>query len=45
MLFLAASRRIRSAAFSATMMVGALVLPEVNVGKIDASTTRKACRP
>ncbi len=30
-----------SAAFSAIMMVGALVLPEVMVGIIDASTTHK----
>jgi len=30
-----------SAAFSAIMMIGALVLPETSVGMIDASTTRK----
>jgi hypothetical protein len=34
-----------SAAFSAIMMTGALVLPEVIVGMIDASTTRKPVTP
>jgi hypothetical protein len=34
-----------SAAFSAIMMTGALVLPEVIVGMIDASTTRKPVIP
>ena len=39
------SARIMSAAFSATMMVGPLVLPEVTVGKIDVSTTRRRSTP
>src|SRR6516164_1320650 len=34
-----------SAAFSAIMMTGALVLPEVIVGMIEASTTRKPVSP
>jgi hypothetical protein len=34
-----------SAAFSAIMITGALVLPEVIVGIIDASTTRKPASP
>ena len=33
------------ALFSPTMMVGALMLPEVTVGKIDASTIRRPARP
>ena len=37
--------RIRSAAFSAIMIVGALVLPLTIVGMIDASTTRNASIP
>src|SRR5260221_7105610 len=37
--------RIISAAFCATIMVGALVLAEVTVGKIDASTTHKPSTP
>ena len=35
-----ASSRIKSAAFSAIIITGALVLPDVMVGIIDASTTR-----
>src|SRR5438552_15810183 len=37
--------RIRSAAFSAIMIVGALVLLPTTVGMIDASTTRKLLTP
>src|ERR1700730_11021100 len=36
---------IKSAAFCATMTVGALVLAEVPVGNTDASTTRSASIP
>ena len=36
---------MRSAAFSATAMVGALVLPRGTDGKIDASTTRRPSTP
>src|SRR5579862_3146852 len=39
------SSRMRSAAFSATIMVGALVLPEVRFGKIDASAMRRPTTP
>jgi hypothetical protein len=34
-----------SAAFSAIMITGAFVLPEVILGVIDASTTRKPASP
>src|ERR1700746_3107764 len=34
-----------SAAFSPIMMVGALVLPPISVGMIEASTTRKPSQP
>jgi hypothetical protein len=34
-----------SAAFSAIMIAGVLVLPDVIVGMIDASTTRRAATP
>jgi hypothetical protein len=34
-----------SAAFSAIIITGALVLPEVIVGMMDASTTRKLASP
>jgi hypothetical protein len=34
-----------SAAFSAIIITGALVLPEVIVGMIEASTTRKLASP
>jgi hypothetical protein len=34
-----------SAAFSPIMMDGALVLPPINVGMIDASTTRRPSSP
>src|ERR1700676_4164419 len=37
--------KIRSAAFCATMTVGALVFAEVTVGNTDASTTRKRSMP
>ena len=37
--------RMRSAAFSAIMTVGACVLPLTIVGMIDASTTRNASTP
>lgn len=37
--------KIMSTAFSAIMMVGALVLPVISCGMIDASTTRKFCMP
>jgi hypothetical protein len=40
-----ASSRIKSAPFSATISTAAWVLPEVTLGKIDASTMRKPCRP
>ena len=39
------SAKSRSAAFSAIMAVGALVLPPIRRGMMDASTTRKRCRP
>ena len=39
------SALIRSAAFSPIMIVGALVLPPISVGMIDASTTRNAETP
>ena len=37
--------KMSTAAFSAIMMVGALVLPDTSVGMIDASTTRKFWQP
>src|SRR6185437_16465452 len=40
-----ASSRMRSAAFSATISVGALMLPEVTAGKMEASTTRRLATP
>ena len=40
-----ASRRIRSAAFSAIMMTGTLVLPDVSVGMMLQSTTRRPSMP
>jgi hypothetical protein len=36
---------IKSAAFSAIMMVGALVLPPISVGMTEASTIRSPCSP
>jgi len=39
------SARMMSAAFSAIMMTGALVLPDVSVGMIEASTTRNPSSP
>src|SRR5262249_15576511 len=39
------SARIRSAAFSAIMIVAALVLPEITVGITEASTTRSPAIP
>src|SRR3954447_1785260 len=39
------SARIMSAAFSPIMMLGALVLPPIRVGMIEASTTRKPSTP
>ena len=39
------SPRIMSEAFSATMIVGALVLPRGIVGMTEASTTRRPSRP
>src|SRR5262249_51359329 len=40
-----AALRMRSAAFSPTMIAGALVLPDGMVGKIEASAMRKPCSP
>ena len=39
------SERIMRDAFSPIMIDGALVLPEVSVGMIDASATRSPCIP
>ena len=39
------SCKIMSAAFSATIITGALVLPEVTEGNTDASTTRSDAMP
>ena len=41
----ARAAKMSTAAFSAIMMVGALVLPDTSVGMIDASTTRKFWHP
>ena len=43
--FTQASPRMSSAPFSPIIMAGALVLPEVNVGMIEASTTRRNSIP
>ena len=40
-----AAPRIRSAAFSPTMMHGAFVLPDGMVGKIEASAMRRPSSP
>src|SRR6185312_6649292 len=45
LLFHRASSRIMSDAFSAIMMVGALVLPDIRSGITDASTTRRPSMP
>ena len=37
--------RIMSAALSAIIMIGAPVFPDVIVGMIDASATRRHCTP
>ncbi len=41
----AAALRIKSAAFSPIMIDGALVLPPIRVGMIEASTTRRPAMP
>ena len=41
----AVARRIMSEAFSAIMMIGALVLPDTRSGMIEASTTRRPSMP
>jgi hypothetical protein len=43
--FARSSVLIMSAAFSPIIMVGALVLPPIRVGMIEASTTRKPSSP
>src|SRR5260370_26898742 len=43
--FARSSALIMSAAFSPIMMVGALVLPPIRVGMIEASTTRRPSSP